>query len=65
MPQPPAAVLDITRLAPDVVKLVTDIVKAFNKNSDGGTKITAAEWLKIGQDAGMVGFDILPIIDHK
>ena len=33
-------------------------MKALDPKGDGGKKVTAAEWLKIGTDAGLVALDV-------
>jgi len=63
MPHKPT-VLDLDAL-PNIVRLIVDIVQAVGKKSDGGAKITAAEWLQIGKDAGFVVKDLVPLITHK
>jgi hypothetical protein len=57
--------IDLTKLAPDVFKLIVDIIKALGKKSDGGVKITAAEWLEIGHSSGFVLRDIVDDLTHK
>lgn len=56
--------IDLTKVGPDIFKLVGEIIEAIHKNSEGGTKITASEWLEIGQAAGFVARDILPALTH-
>lgn len=55
-----ALAVDLGKLAPDVWELVKDIVAALNKKGPGGAKITADEWLELGQDVGVIGLDLLP-----
>lgn len=49
-------------LPKDIVKLVTDIVKALDPHGDGGRKVTAEEWLRIGRDAGLVVVDVVGVV---
>lgn len=45
-------------LPADIVKLITDIVRALDPHGDGGRKITPEEWVQIGRDAGLVVLDV-------
>ena len=65
MPHKPITSDDITIVAPNIIKLIIDIIASVGKNSDGGVRITAAEWHKIGEDAGFVVKDLVPLITHK
>jgi hypothetical protein len=42
-------------IALNLGRVVMLIVRALGKNSDGGAKITPAEWAEIGVEAGLVG----------
>ena len=42
-------------LALNLGRVVMLIVRALGKHSDGGAKITAEEWARIGIEAGLVG----------
>lgn len=46
-------------LPADLVKLITDIVKALDPHGDGGRKVTPEEWVQIGRDAGLVVVDLV------
>jgi hypothetical protein len=42
-------------VALNVGRVVMLIVRALGRQSDGGAKITVAEWAAIGVEAGLVG----------
>jgi hypothetical protein len=42
-------------LAVNLGRVVMLIVRALGRQSDGGAKITPAEWAAIGVEAGLVG----------
>jgi hypothetical protein len=50
--------IDLTKVAPDIFKLISEVIEAVHKNSEGGAKITANEWLEIGQASGFVALGI-------
>jgi hypothetical protein len=58
MPKPHAAI-DLATLAPDVLDLLKRIAHALHKTSEGGAKITPAEWAEIGEAAGVVVVDVV------
>ena len=50
---------EIVTLAPDVMRLIADIRRATDANSDGGTQITRAERKVILQAAGKLALVLL------
>lgn len=56
--------IDLTKVGPDIFKLIGEIIEAIHKNSEGGTKITVSEWLEIGQAAGFVVIPVVESIMH-
>lgn len=57
--KPEPITIDLTKVAPDIFKLIGEIIEAVHKNSEGGTKITANEWLEIGQASGFVALSVV------
>ena len=61
MPRQGGAQIDLLalfKLFPDLFALLADLAKAGRKDSPGGRKFTAAEWMQIGTDAGLVAKDV-------
>ena len=48
----------------DIAKLIKDVDKAARKDSPGGVKVTANEWLQIGIDAGFVVVDVIEAVGN-
>ena len=55
--------VDLNKLAPDVWELVRYRCR-LNKKNLVIAKITADEWLELGQDVGVIGLDLLPNHQH-
>ena len=47
-------VVNLARLAPDLVQLVRKLVAALHVRGPGGTRITPEEWAAIGEAVGLV-----------
>ena len=45
--------------APDLLSVIRTTVQAARKGSPGGKKITAAEWLAIGEETGLLAVAVV------
>lgn len=52
-------VVSLVNLAPDLVRLVRELVAALHARGPGGARITPEEWAAIGEAIGVVAADAI------